>query len=387
MILKTACYDFIIAGGGLQAGLLMLAIHHYRPDAKVLVLEKSDQMFGNHTWSCHQSDVTGQWQWLREVNMNHWPGYTVRFPDFERHVSLPYLSISSSQMRANIECICSQNKNIEILNSADVTNLSENFVATATGEIFQGREVIDCRGKTRGKCGQGGFQKFIGLEIELPTDWPDRLPVLMDANIDQSDGFRFLYVLPFGARRVLVEDTFFSDNSHFDQANSLHEITEYLNQKGFSSWKIIRRESGCLPMPYSPSTSPVAGPIAGGYAGGWFHAATGYSFPLAARFADVVASSNSSQVRQQLTQLADHNRFRSVFSRFLNRLLFRLVSPSRRFEIFRRFYRRLPNGTIQRFYAHTFTRLDAARILLGKPPGGLTPIRFVQSYRANQCLS
>jgi hypothetical protein len=68
------------------------------------------------------------------------------------------------------------------------------------------------------------------------------------------------------------------------------------------------------------------------------------------------------------------------FSRFLNRLLFCLVSAEDRWKIFHRFYRTLPEERIARFYAHRFTVTDAARIVIGRPPAGLAPLRFARSF-------
>jgi hypothetical protein len=40
----------------------------------------------------------------------------------------------------------------------------------------------------------------------------------------------------------------------------------------------------------------------------------------------------------------------------------------------------LPEERISRFYAHRFTFTDAARIVIGRPPTGLAPIRFARSF-------
>jgi hypothetical protein len=66
------------------------------------------------------------------------------------------------------------------------------------------------------------------------------------------------------------------------------------------------------------------------------------------------------------TELTAQIRF---FTR-LNRLLFEACSPAERWKILERFYR-LPAETIVRFYAMRTTRMDRARILLGRPPGRL----------------
>jgi lycopene beta-cyclase len=71
---------------------------------------------------------------------------------------------------------------------------------------------------------------------------------------------------------------------------------------------------------------------------------------------------------------------RRSFARFLNRLLFCLVKPADRWKIFRRFYSVLSDEQIARFYGHRFTAGDAARIVVGRPPTGLAPIRFARSF-------
>jgi len=135
-----------------------------------------------------------------------------------------------------------------------------------------------------------------------------------------------------------------------------------------------------LPMPYDPATVSRAPWPAGGYAGGWYHAATGYSMPLAVRFAEIVARAHPDRVAAEVATAAATDRYRRGFARFLNRLLFCLVRAEDRWRIFHRFYGVLPEDRIARFYAHRFTCSDAARIVLGRPPLGLVPLRFARSF-------
>jgi lycopene beta-cyclase len=51
--------------------------------------------------------------------------------------------------------------------------------------------------------------------------------------------------------------------------------------------------------------------------------------------------------------------------------LFRWFAPEHRYHVLERFYR-LPEPTIRRFYALELTALDRARILVGRPPRGLS---------------
>jgi lycopene beta-cyclase len=202
----------------------------------------------------------------------------------------------------------------------------------------------------------------------------------MDVPADQAAGFEFLYELPLGPDRVLLEYTRFHEEPACDESRAASLISARLAEADAGSAKLIRTEHGCLPMPFTAAARQMGPSPAGGYAGGWYHAATGYSMPLAVRFAEIVARACPDRVGAEVASAAAEDRLRRGFARFLNRLLFCLVRPEDRWKIFRRFYRVLPEDRIARFYAHRFTFTDAARIMIGRPPLGLAPIRFARSF-------
>jgi lycopene beta-cyclase len=197
---------------------------------------------------------------------------------------------------------------------------------------------------------------------------------------DQSSGFEFLYELPFGNGRVLLEYTRFSEEAGVDPSRAEAAIRARLAAAGLGGRTPVRTETGCLPMPYTVASGSEPVAVAGGYATCWFHAATGYSMPLALRFAELTAVASPASVRQAVTQAVSRESARRSFTRFLNRMLFCLVKPSDRWKIFRRFYRVLSEDQIARFYAHRFTAWDALRIVVGIPPAGLSPVRFASSF-------
>jgi lycopene beta-cyclase len=386
-------FDYILVGGGLQSGLLALAIRHHQPHARLLLLERDADLGGNHTWSFHATDLPeSSVEWGRSLAQWTWSGYSVKFLGCERRIDLPYCSLTSDHLarlvtatfenRLAANPACSQ-----ILNNTEASELNATHVRTSAGARFSARCVIDCRGPKSASIDplMCGFQKFVGWEIDVPGGWPHREPVVMDARGDQLDGFRFFYSLPFQANRVLIEDTCFSEHSALELSCYRSRLENYLHPL-VRRWHVRREESGCLPMPFSSNGMPLAGSsLAGGYAGGWFHAATGYSFPLAVKFAQAVATTTPERAGQAIRDLAASHRRRAQFARFLNRLLYRLVRPETRWQIFRRFYFSLPNAAISRFYAHEFNFFDASRIVLGKPPRGLTPVRFFQHPKAQAC--
>jgi lycopene beta-cyclase len=62
-------------------------------------------------------------------------------------------------------------------------------------------------------------------------------------------------------------------------------------------------------------------------------------------------------------------------------LLFRGLAPERAWHVFERFYR-MPQELIERFYALELSRLDRARIVLGRPPRGFSIWRLLRREEA-----
>ncbi len=414
-------YDYVLIGGGLQSGLIALALQQHQPEASVLLIERDGEIGGNHTWSFHFADIAqDSLRWFAPLVVRSWPHYDIRFGKTLRRVDLRYASISANHFKEVVGrsfCRSGANENLVnplgeraagttwptynndravaivepevaprrmMLTNTEVLHVSEHELITSCGKSFLAKTVIDCRGPSVDQLGFSacGYQKFYGFEVQLKQPWPLKAPLLMDQCVDQTDGFRFNYTLPFDDRRILVEDTRFSDCPTIERQECLAQVRAYLRAHGITDFEIVREESGVLPMPLSSELQPIAtSPLAGGYAGGWFHAATGYSVPMAVAFAEAVASVPPSRSRSAVAELAEQHRWRSKFARFLNLLLFRLVKPRQRHHIFRRFYRVLSDAAVSRFYSHQFTVRDAAKIVIGIPPTliGLSPLRFVQA--------
>jgi lycopene beta-cyclase len=196
----------------------------------------------------------------------------------------------------------------------------------------------------------------------------------MDARVPQLDGFRFVYVLPFSPLHVLVEDTYFSESDVLDEATLRGRVLQYADAKGLRPRRVVREETGVLPLPLRApgATDPEPSrPFLAGYGGGWFHPTTGYSFPAAARIAQLVASVSRDELASAWTALAHAHRRQFAFLSLLNRLMFGAFAPERRYGAIEHFYR-LPEATLSRFYSMSLTRADRARIFCDRPPRGFS---------------
>ena len=158
------------------------------------------------------------------------------------------------------------------------------------------RLIVDARGAIAPPQDGTGYQKFVGQELELASPHGLDRPVLMDATVDHSDGFRFFYLLPFEPDRVLVADNRFTNEPSIDLEAFRAEIEAYAGRAGWTVRGVAREEQGVLPMPWTFGQSFAdGGVLEAGYGGGWFHPGTGYSLPVAARLAEAVAATQAEQ--------------------------------------------------------------------------------------------
>ena len=93
--------DLLIAGGGLAAGLLALAIRQRRPGTRVTIVERGERIGGNHLWSFFESDVApADMPLVAPLVAQRWAGYDVAFPAYRRTIGMPYHTIESERLDA-----------------------------------------------------------------------------------------------------------------------------------------------------------------------------------------------------------------------------------------------------------------------------------------------
>ncbi|MDS9468759.1 lycopene beta-cyclase CrtY [Paracoccus sp. MBLB3053] len=361
--------DVILAGAGLANGLIALALTEARPDARILMLDRAAGPSQTHTWSFHDPDLSAAWhRRLAPAIRCRWQGQDVRFPDHARTLRTGYASLDSARLArqlADAPGIC-------LRWNAEITGLDAQGV-TLGAERIGAACVIDGRGAASSRHLATGYQKFVGIELETSAPHGVMRPMIMDATVPQMDGYRFVYLLPFSPTRLLIEDTRYSDGACLNEEAVARDITQYARQKGWSGHE-ARRERGVLPIALAHDAEAFwaesrDGPVPVGMRAGLFHPVTGYSLPIAAQVADVVAAAGPTTpeafeaVRSYALARADEDRF----LRLLSRMLFRGAAPAERYRVISRFYR-LPEPLIERFYAGRLTRMDRMRIIIGKPP-------------------
>ena len=365
--------DIVIAGAGLSGGLIALALRAARPDLSVLLLDHAAGASDGHTWSCHDPDLTPAWcDRLAPALKGRWPDQQVMFPAHARRLRAGYRSMDGRGLAALVA-----GSGARTQWGARIAALDGQGADLADGARIPARCVIDARGAAPSAHLVVRFQKFVGIEIR--TDRPHGVPrpVIMDATVPQADGYRFIYLLPFGPDHILIEDTRYSDGGDLDDDALAAASWDYARARGWTGTE-IRRERGILPIALAHDAPAfwadhAAGAVPVGLRAGLFHPVTGYSLPYGAALADAVAdhargaAPTTDSLRAVVRDHAIARARRDRFLRLLGRMLFLGCPPDRRFRLLERFYR-LPEPLIERFYAGRLTLADQLRIVSGRPP-------------------
>ncbi|WP_169054086.1 lycopene beta-cyclase CrtY [Nitratireductor sp. XY-223] len=376
----------MIAGGGLAACIVALRLaelgHH------IAIVEAGEQICGNHTWSFHRTDLEpGDYARLQPLIAHEWSGQKVVFPRFARSLTTPYASITSDALRQAVyDC-----EKIRTHENAKVEEIRAGGVVLDGGVEIDAPCVIDGRGFAPDDGLKLGFQKFVGVEVELGRPHGEDVPTIMDAAVDQKDGYRFFYVLPLSPTRVLIEDTRYSDDGSLDFEALHSDVLAYAANRGWVVKQLKRTEKGILPIALAHDVLAFwdrvplhSAPI--GLRAALFHPTTGYSLPIAVETANLIAGLGrpltTAAVRKAIYAYALNRNQEQAFYRFLNRMLFRAATPRKRYLVLQRFYR-LPQSLIQRFYAGRIRPTDKLRIIAGKPPVPIQKaVRCVSETRA-----
>jgi lycopene beta-cyclase len=363
----------VIAGGGLAGCLAALALAALRPRQNVLLVEQEEQFGGNHVWSFFDDDIEAEHRWLvAPLVARRWESHEVHFPRRSRTLGFGYNSIRSSALDALVR---SALRPEQYRLGRRIAALSPDEVVLDGGERIAAAAVIDARGPAPAPGLDLGWQKFVGRTYATARPHGLTRPVIMDACCDQSDGYRFLYTLPFTDTELLVEDTYYSASPALDVTALAAGLDRVIGEGGWLPAETIGEETGVLPVLLGGDIGALwpgaeAGIARLGLRGGFFHPTTGYSLPDAVRNAMLLAG------QQDLSGAALYSLFRGRaaalwrerrFFPLLNRMLFRAARPDQRYRVLEHFYR-LPEPIVARFYAARLTALDKVRILSGRPP-------------------
>jgi len=366
--------DMIIVGAGLSGLLTAWRCLDVNPSLKILMIEASDKIAGDHTWSFNLTDVDESLrEWIKPFIAYEWDSYDVKFPKRERTLDITYCTGNSETLRACIQPHIESGR-LAVKLSTRVIDLQPDHVILDNKQKLSAKCVLDARGFEPNENVFLGYQKFVGRTIRTKEPHGLKRPIIMDATVEQLGGYRFVYCLPFTEHEILVEDTYYTDGAGLSENDVTARVDDYINAKGWGDHELVRQEKGVLPITLAVEDKYFDAPALG-IRGGFYHAVTGYSFPKALENADWLAFKLELWGADWDAETSDHtlqvnrtvHRKEETFLRLLNRMLFHAAKPEERYTVLQRFYG-LNQGLIERFYAGKLKWYDKLRILIGKPP-------------------
>jgi lycopene beta-cyclase len=301
--LPVSDYDYVLVGGG-AAGLSLayhLAQEPRLAGKRVLLIEPEPKDQNDRTWS-FWSAQPGLFDHLA---VGEWTKIAYRSPGFSQVLQLQeyrYRTIRGLDFYQFVQQALGARPAQFTLVRGTVTDLTETATGvvarTATGEEYRARYAFDSRPPTierRPEKHRYLLQHFVGWEIETDHDVFDPDVVeFMDFRGPQQHEARFIYVLPFGPRRALVEYTLFSalvlEKTEYEKY-----IIDYLhNTLGLTSdqYRITAEEIGAIPMTDHPLPARAGARIINlGTRAGRAKPSTGYAFQrIQAQSARLVAA-------------------------------------------------------------------------------------------------
>lgn len=277
----------MMAGGGM-AGLSLAHALATGPfaDRSILIVDPETKGENDRTWSYwtrenepFDSVVAHSWpsiriashEWTREIDLGEYRYCMIRGEDFyarvldvlENHPLVEFERGSVHEIRNGETCA-------EVVTDARTVRANWVFDSRFEPEEYEQRT--------------GPFhylkQHFLGWTIETEQDAFDpSVATLFDFRTPQHGEMRFVYVLPFSARRALVEYTLFSAELLADH-EYVTALESYIDEVlGISGYRVVDREKGVIPMTDEPvERREGSRTLAIGTRGGRVKASTGYAF-------------------------------------------------------------------------------------------------------------
>lgn len=251
----TRPYDYIIAGAG--AAGLSLAVHLVRNgvtrDKTILLVDREEKNRNDRTW-CFWEQEAGPFE---SIVYHRWEQLIVdtgKKTDRRNIAPYTYKMIRGIDFYRYCGELIGKEKNITRL-SGEITAMETNDTGasvTVNNQNYTARYIFSSilpEAPVLSSKQHYLLQHFKGWVVETETDCFDpNAAVFMDFRVPQNNDTRFVYVLPFSAKKALVEFTVFSRELIGDEEYDAG-LKEYMQQHITQQpYKITETEKGVIPM-------------------------------------------------------------------------------------------------------------------------------------------
>lgn len=308
--------DLAIIGGGCAGLSLARELAHRQTSQSIIVIEPRRYYQDDRSWCFWAPNHHAQEHLVSQI----WPAWLFGHQDQpnEKRMSIhhPYQYIRSIDFYQDCLNSIAQCPTIETRLGESVLKVERHQdgwnIETDRNRI-SAAHLIDTRPPVREQFSQATlYQCFLGVELELNNGVKNDLTTieLMTDMRMLNDDFCFTYLLPMSTDRLLIELTLFSARPQSAETMQT-AFNQLMDMRGYCSSRILRTESGILPMglPADQTEIPRAG-----MGGGALRPSSGYGFMRIQRWAQqcadhfcahqaILAQSGSDFLLQKMDQL------------------------------------------------------------------------------------
>ena len=252
-ITTSKTYDYIFAGYGAAASLLILQLHNKNllNELSILIVDPERKNKNDKTfcfWANDDEDIVKD---LKHLIKHTWSNVLIQDDVNIPLAPLTYHHISSIDLYNDLLKL--EKKYVWDRLICPVDEVSSDEIGSyivVNSEIIRGNKVFDSRTPKYKKTRSGEthiFQSFVGWEIETyrQIENPETCR-LMDFEVEQKGFTQFMYVLPFSSTTALVELTRFGAEILCETAAE-KQLQDYIHQH-FGEFNKQAIEIGCIPM-------------------------------------------------------------------------------------------------------------------------------------------
>ena len=278
-------YNYIFTGSGLSALMTVyeMILSNKFKDKTILLVDVNPKRSNDRTW-CFWDDKL----LFDEIIFKKWNYALYADQDFERNLELKpyqYKMIQGLDFYNLVFNLISKQENIHFSNDTilDFQDLGNHCLVKTEAKSYTCNKIFNSIFNSNIVKSQSNFpllqQHFIGWFIKSKEAVfnPD-VATFMDFSVEQRGNTRFMYVLPTSTTEALLEYTLFSKDV-LSKEEYENEIEIYIKKLGITSYEIVDKEQGNIPMTsykfWKHNTKNI---INIGSVGGWTKASTGFTF-------------------------------------------------------------------------------------------------------------
>jgi lycopene beta-cyclase len=351
---------------------------------RILLVDARSDYADDRTWCFWDVEPTPFTHLARAT----WETWSVRSTDGTVRATAsatPYRCLSANDFyRFALDSLAASGRVQLLLGAAagEITAAGDHVAVAVGDESIEARRVVDSRGlrpgspelQTARETSTWLPQHFVGLHLRVsrPVFDPTEC-TLMDFDVDQSAGLRFVYVLPLSPFEALVEDVSLSDPALTDDDHR-RNLRDHLRERfglGPDDYEIVSEERGCIPMTdHLFARRPRPGVTTLGTLAGATRPSTGYTFLRIQRSSRDLARALASGSDGLDDAVGRRPLLDSIFLRFL------ADHPDRGPRVFHLLFARVRADALVRFLSEQSTLRDHLRLVVALPKGWFLATAF-----------